>query len=202
MEAERVDAPPAPVAAAAAAAAVCGLEVAVVLVVVSLSWSCSECEDGVDGNLLLGATSVSWMPRDAACRAADLLSRYRLYSSPRTSGRDDEEDELSEDDERGAELAADWLAEAEAGTRVGERAVAGMRAVHWLPVSPLTDLLEAAMRAAATRRMYGHLLSTDAVAHAHLYEVEQVLTGPVEAAGEARDAVAPPVLFGRLPGHC
>ena len=48
--------------------------------------SCSECEDGVEGRCELGATSVSCMPFAAACRAADLLSRYRLYSSPRTSG--------------------------------------------------------------------------------------------------------------------
>ena len=155
MLAERVAGAPSAALVVLVCWAVLLLLLTVVLVVVlSLSWSVSECEEGVDGKRELGATSVSAMPFDAACRAADLLSRYRLYSSPRTSGAaadDDEEEEEEEEgeDEREVGPAADLLdgSEAEALARVGGRAVAGIRAVDCLVAALLSTALYASTRA-------------------------------------------------------
>jgi hypothetical protein len=45
----------------------------------------AECEEGVDGSCTLFATSVSEMPFEAACSAAERLRRYRPYSSAQLS---------------------------------------------------------------------------------------------------------------------
>ena len=157
---------------------------------VSLSWSCSECEDGVDGKRELGATSVSWMPLDAACSAADLLNRYRLYSSPRTSGADDDGEDEDEDGQRGAAL---W--------EVATVAVVGTSAVRVSAFALASLLFDAAKRACATRRMYGHLLSRDAVEHAHLHDGAHWQMDGVDGAEELLTAWLQPPLFFRLLGR-
>jgi len=181
--AERADVPSAAVAAL--------VVVWLLLVLVSLSCSWSEWEDGVDGKDELGATSVSCIPFDAACSAADLLSRYKLNSSPRTkTGTAEDEDE--------ADDAALVLLDGEPATRVEVVVVLlagvglkGTSAVHLLALPLLSFLIDAARRACATRRMYGHLLSVDAVLHRHGHEDEQVL---LEGVGDVAALLVLPLL--------
>ena len=118
------------------------------------------------------------MPFEAACRAADLLSRYRLYSSPRTNGAAEVEDE--DDGERDEVEAPFGLFAEEAAARVDVivaallgGGVSSTGDVEWLLASFLID---AAIRSCATRRMYGHLLSTDAVVHIMRHDGEHVHT--------------------------
>ena len=146
MVAERAVAP-----SAAAVVVLLSAVLAVLMLLVSLSWSCSECEEGVDGKRELGATSVSCIPFEAACSAADLLRRYRLYSSPRTSGAADDEGGIEERDEQ---PLLDLLGEHKAARALltvdvplGDALVTGTSAVHLLTSAPPSFLFAAATRA-------------------------------------------------------
>ena len=59
----------------------CRRAAAVVLLLRLVEEEAAECEEGVLGSCELGATSVSEMPLEAACSAAERLRRYRAYSS-------------------------------------------------------------------------------------------------------------------------